>query len=62
MYLTQLYPTPKTLEALPGEPFLFGASCRVVLPRNVSGEIVENVKKLWRRFTFTASELNVVKS
>ena len=62
MYLTQLYPTPKTLEALPGEQFRFGASCRVVLPRNVSGDVVENVKKLWQRFTFTASELNVVKS
>lgn len=60
MYLTQLYPTPKTLEALPGEPFRFGATCRLVLPRNVSVEVAANVKKMWRRFTFTASELEVV--
>lgn len=62
MYLTQRYPTPKTLEALADAPFSFGASCRVVLPRNLSDQIVENVRKLWHRFTFTASELDVVRS
>ncbi len=60
MYLTQLYPTPKTLEAKPGEPFHFGASVRVVLPKNTSLAVIENVKKLWHRFTFTASKLEVI--
>ena len=33
MYLTQLYPTPKTLEAKQGEPLSFGSTCRVVYPK-----------------------------
>ena len=62
MYLTQLYPTPKTFEKREGEPFRFGAVCGLVLPKNTSPEMVENIGKLWHRFTFTASELKITES
>ncbi len=59
MYLTKLYPTPSSYEKLDGEPFRFGAKCRLLLPAKTSPELIENVRKLWRRFTFESSELDI---
>jgi len=59
MYLTQLYPAPTKITEYSDEPFRFGAKCKLTLPHGISTEIVENIRKVWHRFTFTASELEI---
>lgn len=60
MFLTHLYPKPKEITQTGGEPMRFGAECVAILPKASSAELVEHVKKLWMRFTFTASKLKVL--
>ncbi len=59
MYLTHLYPKPASFVQSDAQPLSFGANCLAILPKNSSQDVIENVKKLWNRFTFTASKLEV---
>ena len=59
MYLTNLYPAPKSFRENEAERFVFGSA----VTARVSGltpDCAERVKALWRRFSCDASELSLI--
>ncbi|NLZ35986.1 MAG: family 20 glycosylhydrolase [Clostridiales bacterium] len=59
MYLTRLYPSPKTKSETSSGSFSFGSSVRgrLVLPKELPYEVIDSLKYLWHRFSFTASNI-----
>ncbi len=60
MYLTQLYPTPRSFSENEDEKFFFGSHATIFLSFNISEEIRKRITYSWKRFTCNASSLSIV--